>query len=455
MKQELLRLFFCMTHRFSSCPAPVRVVILLICLAGLTAPAHADSSQPNFILIVLDDWGAEDAGTYGNLVVKTPTMDAMAKEGVRFDQAFLTTSSCTASRASILTGLYPSQSGAPKLHDALPPSSVLVTDLLRESGYYTASAGKFHIGDTVHDHFDAVTDNPDPSGAGTWLQTLEERPKDKPFFFWFAAKDPHVPYGPITPESVHQISDIKEVSPFMADSEGSRLNIAQYYNEINRTDQNIATILDYLEKEGLADNTFVFLFSDNGAPFPRAKTTLYDSGIKTPLIVIGPDVVTGQINKQLISSIDIVPTVLELANTPAHSKMPGISFKDILMGKNQAPREYIYAEQYNHGFSINKQAIRTEKYLYIKNNLLKGHHCLLEADEIREDLVAQLKEQALDENQMYCFTQKRPPEELYNVDDDPLSLVNLVDSWWHRPTLNGLRAKMAKHPSLPVAKKEP
>lgn len=421
-----------------------RLLITIILLVSSGSSIYAQP-QPNFVVFILDDWGAEDSSLYGNKVLKTPNIDSLAQKGIHFGNAFLTTSSCSASRASILTSLYPSKTGAPNLHDKLPSDSILISDLLRPEGYYTASAGKLHLGVPVHNHFDWVTDNADPSGAGMWMEALTTRPKNKPFFLWFAAKDPHVPYDALTPDSIYQAEDIPDVSPFMIDSLKSRANIAQYYNEIHRADGNIGKIIQRMKEEGLLENTYIFILSDNGAPFPRGKTSLYDSGIKTPLIIAGPDINPNKQSSIFVSSIDLVPTILDIANIPANEHMQGISFKEALLGDETVIRDHIYAEQYDHGRPINKQAIRTKDYLLLRNNLTEGHHCMLEAKAIREELVRVKKEGQLNEHQRYCFNRTRPSIELYDVNKDPQSLVNIADTKQAQPIIIELQKKMNSH----------
>lgn len=406
---------------------------LLICCSGhrATESVRPSAERPNFIVVILDDWGQGDAGIYGHPLLETPHIDAIAQNGMVFDNAFLTTSSCSASRASILTGLYPHATGAPNLHDELPPDSVLMSDHLKKKEYYTAAAGKWHLGAAAISHFDQVIDSGGDSGAEDWLAVLRQRPQEKPFFLWFGSRDPHLPYAPLVPTDRYQAKDVASVSPFMVNGEKTRINMAQYYNEVNRVDRFIGEVVAELKNQGIDHNTYVIVMSDNGAPFPRAKTTLYDSGIRTPFVIQGPLIEPTKRASQMISSIDLAPTILELAHISPDPMLPGKSFVSVFGGGDKKMREYIYAEQFNHGYEIHKQAIRTENFLYIKN-IIQGNknsnnrHCLLEMTGMREDLVEQLDKKSLTDIQERCFLKKWPAEELYDNRWDPDQIKNLM-----------------------------
>ena len=144
---------------------------------------------------------------------------------------------------------------------------------------------RWHIGEQVKSQFDLAVDPPGESGAEGWIAALAERPGEKPFFFWFASRDPHVPYSDLAADGPYQPADAV-ILPIYFDGPAARQNIAQYYTEISRLDGYVGKVVSELKRQGLLDNTYIIFLSDNGAPMPRAKTTLYDAGIKTPLIIL-------------------------------------------------------------------------------------------------------------------------------------------------------------------------
>jgi arylsulfatase A-like enzyme len=299
----------------------------------LASDARAD--RPNVVVILADDMAWDDCGAFGNARVKTPNIDALARDGMRFDRAFVTASSCSPSRASILTGRYPHSADAEELHWPLPREQVTFVEKLRESGYWAAAAGKWHLGDAAKGRFDVVREaNPagfqlatgkdaktkmTAEGAGSvqagcdqWLPILRDRPRDRPFFLWLAALDPHRDYQPGAIPEPHRPQDVV-VPPYLPDVPEVRGDLALYYDEIGRLDRHVGEVLAELDRQGVAGETLILFLSDNGRPFPRCKTTLYDAGIRTPLIARWPGrIAPGGRCGALVSTIDLAPTVLKV-----------------------------------------------------------------------------------------------------------------------------------------------
>ncbi|MFM7844014.1 MAG: sulfatase-like hydrolase/transferase, partial [Planctomycetota bacterium] len=291
--------------------------------APSTAPAPTSSTKrPNIILMIADDLGCTDAAPYEPQAARTPQLARLAREGLRFERAYLTCSSCSPSRSSLITSRYPHNTGASELHQPLPADQVTFVERLRESGYWTAAAGKWHLGPHAKKRFDLVVEagqalpagiKRDGSGCEQWLPTLAKRPADKPFFLWLAAFDPHRDYAADTLTEPHRPEQV-QVPPYYPDTPAVRRDLAQYYDEVTRLDSYVGQLLDALDEQQLADNTIVLFMTDNGRPFPRSKTTLYDSGIQTPLLIRWPGKVpANRSTASLISSIDIGPTLVEIA----------------------------------------------------------------------------------------------------------------------------------------------
>ena len=172
-----------------------KIYFLIISLLAIPIVNSCDSSidkneKPNFIIFIADDISWDDFGCYGNEFVQTPNIDKLSSEGMTFSNMYLTTSSCSPSRNSIMTGRYPHNTGAPELHTQPPLDMKSLAEELKNNGYYTVSSGKFHLGDYVRKGFDLIHENREITGLGgenKWVSTIENRPKNKPFFFWYAS----------------------------------------------------------------------------------------------------------------------------------------------------------------------------------------------------------------------------------------------------------------------------
>lgn len=413
-------------------------------LALLTAiscgnPQQEKAGQPNFIVFIADDAAWNDFGPYGNDRIKTPNVNRLAEEGLVFNNAFLTTSSCSPSRCSILTGRYPHNTGAPELHMPLPADQLLFAGELQKAGYFTAVAGKYHIG-PKRAEFDTIYGG-GPSGCEFWLEALQNRPKDQPFFLWLAAIDPHRDYFPNTIPEPHKPEDVI-VPPYLPDNDSTRKDLALYYDEISRMDGYIGQVMAELKNQGVDENTLVIFMTDNGRPFPRAKTRLYDSGIKTPFIVRWPDQMQKGSTDALISSIDIAPTFCELAGAGISETYQGVSFVPVLNDYFAETREYIAAEHNWHDYQAHERAVRNNRYLYIRN-AFPHLNASPPADAVRsityQEMIRMYHAGELNLYQLDCFKEPRSPEELYDVLNDPFQFVNLAHDPDHEIVLNEMR----------------
>jgi arylsulfatase A-like enzyme len=427
----------------------------------IAAFAHA-ADRPNAILFIADDVSWNDLGCYGNAAARTPNINRLAANGRRFDEAILVASSCSPSRSSIITGRYPHNNGrASELHQPIAAHLPWFPRLLRESGYHTALVGKHHMtsdkpvaGEKPQpEPFDLVDKGMAPDNKGghaTWVQTVKERPQDKPFFFWFAALDAHRAwdgdrdwnaelYGP-----KHDPAKVI-VPPYLNDDAATRDDLASYYNEITRFDHFIGRVVAELEKQGVLDNTLILVMADNGRPFPRAKTRLHDSGMKTPFVAHWPQGITkpGTATQSLVSAIDIAPTILSLANVTVPPTMQGVSFAPILENPAATPRKHVFSEHNWHDYEAHGRSVRSESFLYIVNArpqlAWQGP-----ADSVHSPSFQSLRTARdagkLTHAQADVFLAPRPVAELYRTDADALQLNNLVDN----PNYASVKERLAK-----------
>ncbi|MBC7855363.1 MAG: sulfatase, partial [Pirellulaceae bacterium] len=274
-----------------------------------------------------------------------------------------------------------------------------------------------------------VVANPNPSGAEAWVSTLQERPKDKPFFLWLAAVDPHRDYAEKVILEPHRPDDVT-VPPYLPDNDQTRKDLALYYDEISRLDSNVGKVLDEITVQGLADDTVVIFMTDNGRPFPRCKTTLYDSGIKSPFIIrwLGK-VRTEATCQSLLSSVDIAPTILEIAGIMPPEQFQGVSFLKVLTEPETRVRTAAFSEHNWHDFDARSRSVRTERFKYIRNEYPDLPNTP-PADAVRSLTFQSMRklrdEGSLKPEQQSCFTKPLPKEELYDIQADPHELKNLA-----------------------------
>lgn len=419
-------------------PHLLRSVLAALSLALATG---ANAAPPNIVFFIADDVSQEDLGCYGHTTLKTPRIDALAAGGMRFDNAYLTTSSCSPSRCSIITGRYPHNTGAPELHVKLPDDQTRFPELLRQAGYYTVLSGKNHMFDQPDRAFDLITRGGEPGGSSDWVQNVKDRPKDKPFFFWFAAFDAHRGWK-ISDHAPTYANDEVIVPPHLVDTPGTRADLANYYHEVSRFDHFVGLVTDELRRQGVLDNTLIVVAADNGRPFPRSKSRLYDSGIKTPWVVHYPALIkTPAVTRSLISVIDLAPTCLELAGLAPPASFQGCSFLPILKDPEATTRDMVFAEHNWHVYQNHERMVRFGDYLYIKNNFPNRPNLCLEAheDPAGRDLWLAHAAGRTTPAQQQIFANPCPAEELFRVDQDPHQLANLANDPGHAGALETAR----------------
>lgn len=425
----------------------IRFIFVVYFLIGLVNVPISAQNKPNFVLIIADDVGWDDIGCYGNSVVKTPNIDKLASQGLQFNNAFLTASSCSPSRCSIISGKYPHSNGAAELHTPLPANEIPFPLILKENGYYTAQAGKWHLGPNIYHAFDRYTDNNGykngDGGEDNWIPFLKDRPKDKPFFFWLASHDAHRPWGADDFHITHNPEDI-EVPLFFENTPETRQDMASYYNEIGRFDYFIGEIRNELDKQGVLENTVIIVMSDNGRPFPRCKTRVYDSGMKTPFIVFWPEGIAnkGELSESLISAVDIAPTILEMAGVEIPKKYQGKSFLPVIKNPSAEIRTIVFSEHNWHDYEAHERMARTKDFLYVLNsrpNLTNCGPADSKTSPTQHALNKVRDSGKLTPAQADIFISPRPQEELFDVNNDPLQLVNLASIPLYQNKLKEMR----------------
>ncbi|MEZ4905347.1 MAG: sulfatase [Spirosomataceae bacterium] len=423
--------------------------ILLLLLLSIDSTAQSNI-RPNIVFFIADDVGWNDLGCYGNRAVATPHIDQLAITGVQFQNAFLTASSCSPSRISILNGRYPHNTGAAELHMPILASLPNLAMELKKAGYFTVSAGKWHQGNTMKPCFDLIYSQKDGDGGNgdggenNWVRSIAERPKEKPFFMWFAAHDAHRIWGANEYSTTNRPEKVV-VPPYMVDSEVTRQDFAQYHDEITRFDAFVGKVMDYLKESALLQNTLIVVMADNGRPFPRCKTRLYDDGIKTPLLIRwdGGKFAKNQKTTAMVSAIDIMPTLLEAANLSIPETVQGKSFLNILKNPSLEFRTFAFAEHNWHDYEAYERMVRTKDFLYIYNarpqypqSTSGDNH----RDSSFQELVKVWRKGELSHLQMDNFKAPRNFEELYDLNNDPQQLYDVSKDPTYKIKLLEMRA---------------
>jgi len=419
-------------------------------VTGAAGPA-APGPRPNILFCIADDWGWPDAGAYGDPVVKTPGFDRVAREGVLFQNAFVTSPSCTPSRNSILTGQMHWRLGAgANLWSSLAPEYPVYPLLLEDAGYHVGHWRKAWgpgdwkaLGRTRHPAGEPVTKG--------LREFLAARPAGTPFCFWLGASDPHRPYDPGSGRKAGLDPAKVRVPADLPDCDLVRSDLADYLFEVQRFDGDVADALAVLDELGEAANTIVVITGDHGMPFPRHKCHLYDSGVHVPLAIRWPAAVKpGRTVTDFVSLADLAPTFLTAAGLATPPAMMGRSLLPVLAaegsGRIDPARDHVVTGRERHtpaqeapstgGYPM--RAIRTDAHLYIRNyepdrwpsgsptGSTKGWD-FADCDDspTKLYLVERQADPAVKPFFDLAFA-KRPAEELYDLAADPGQLVNVA-----------------------------
>ena len=432
----------------------------------------AEKRRPNIVLFVSDDHGLEAVGCYGNPVIKTPNLDRLAAEGVRFTHAFCTTASCSASRSVILTGLHNHANGQyghqHSYHHFVSFDNIKsLPVLLSEAGYRTARIGKYHVAPQGVYKFEVVlqANSRNPVEMAEKCREFIAAPDSQPFFLYFCTDDPHRSNGeaekqPDKPnpfgnraEGYRGVKEIKYdpkdviVPPFLPDIPQCRAELAQYYQSVSRVDQGVGQLMSVLKETGKYDNTVVIYISDNGIAFPGAKTTLYEPGMNLPCIVRSPyQKARPVVCNALISWADLTPTILDLAGALSEqADFHGRSFKSVLEQDNPGGWDEIYASHTFHEITMYypMRVVRQRRYKLIWNIAHRLSY------PFASDLWGSSTWQAtLQRGDKYYGKRAvkaylhRPEFELYDLENDPHEIKNLADNPTYQKVLSELKEKL-------------
>jgi len=405
--------------------------------------------KPNIILFITHDQG-QFLGCYNTPQtpnsLNTPNLDQLAENGVRFTNYFCTAPQCSPSRGGIQTSLYPHQNGLMGLVDrgwTLPESSMTLPKYLKEMGYST------HLLGFQHEAIDAYTLGYDTISKRRseplyncqkmnkdYLKFFETHQNDKnPFYVCIGVTQVHRPFGvwgdPVDPNRV-------VIPPYLPDNEIVREDLSQFYGAIEGVDTCIGNILKQLEDLGLKENTFFIYTTDHGEAYPRAKCTLYDPGLKTLLLMswLDSDIFQKKgVYNQMISNIDLLPTLLDLIGAKLPKNIEGKSFLPLLKGETDAFRDEIYSEKSFHVDYDPIRSIRTKEFKFIIN---------FEKSDTLYQLAGDMLQNEIGKYMLKQINKPRPHEEFYDLKNNPNETHNSIYDPSYKDVVKKLRDKLYK-----------
>jgi N-sulfoglucosamine sulfohydrolase len=444
---------------------------LAILLSGVALTSEA--AQPNILIITVDDMNADSLGAYGcKLADTSPNIDRLAKQSLRFEYAHVQVGNCMPSRNVMWSGRYPHNNGVEGFYQVKEIDYPVLADLMHDGGYFTAIRGKvshstpYHpyqwdlVLDTLPNGEKAHTKDPTSYGISTSQAIAAAKKADKPFCLMVNVSDPHKPfYGqakngatfddPHKPTRVFTADEVP-IPGFLFDDPIVRTELAQYYSSVRRADDCVGNILKSLESAGKTEDTFILFLSDHGMPLPFAKTQLYHHSTWTPLMVRWPGVTkaNSQDQKHMVSAVDFLPTLLDIAEIDHPKGFDGRSFEPIIRGQSQPNRDHVL-KVYNENSGRSRdpmRGIQSKKHLYLFNAWSNGERVMATATTGTQTCrrLAQLAATNPALKARHKLYQHRVVEELFDVEKDPDCLHNLIGKPEVQSELNALRAELEK-----------
>ena len=426
------------------------VAILIIAISVAVATPGRAQDNPNILWITAEDMSAT-LGCYGDEYANTPNIDKLATESVRYTNAFATAPVCSPSRSCLITGCYAPSLGTQQMRSAFPiPQSMTgFPSILREQlDYYTSNNVKTDYNTGNWEKIIAASWN--ESSAEAHWRNRSDPEKKQPFFSVFNLMTSHQsrsmvwPYEQFQSDVQSRLSaeekhdpDAAPLPPYYVDTPIVRREWARLYDCVTAMDQEVGKILEQLETDGLADDAIVFFYSDHGSGMPRHKRALFDSGMHVPLLIRFPKKYQhlapskpGTTSDRLVSFVDFGPTVLSLAEADIPEEMQGQPF----LGKaNTKPRTHVFG----HRDRVDEvrdlaRSVRDKRWLYIRNFMPQfGYNqptSWPDQGDIRHEFYRLTDKEKMTPAQWQFAGPTRPVEELYDCQNDPLNLTNLITS---------------------------
>lgn len=444
---------------------------VLACLGLFLYGTVFAGNRPNILLIVSEDNGPE-LGCYGDRYAITPHLDQLSEEGILFRRAFVPQAGCSQSRASLLTGLYPHQHGQIGLATwgfrMYRPDTPNLPRSLKAIGYRTGMIGKLHINPSSAFPFDTH----EITGANFQRKQLEEYARhaesfinadDRPFFLSVNYPDAHDPWLRQVdglPENPLSHPDVKIMDYMGIESADFRRMVADYYNCISRLDSLVGDLLRVLDHSGKSDNTIVIYIGDHGADMLRGKRTCYEGGLRIPMLIRWPGRIVPQIRNELVSTLDLMPTLLKASGASSIDDLPGEKLQPLFQPESVEWRSHFFAEYHTHAGAPNyfpQRCVRGERFKLIESLLPETVHPDYDKtiEKLHGDHSAQRYPGTLDLHaviassppivaEAYALMRKPPRYQLYDLEKDPNEFHNLASDSKHADVLNDLKQRLTR-----------
>jgi len=423
---------------------------LLLCFAFISIiVTNAQQAKPNILWITCEDISPY-IGAYGDKLVKTPNIDRLAREGIRYTKAYTTAGVCAPSRSAIITGMYQTSIGTHHMrtngaakYQPVPPYSAVIPDYVKCFPEYLRKAGYYCTNNEKQDYqFTAPVTVWDENGPAA---SFRNRPRNKPFFAVFNFMITHESQLFMRKDSLRVNPDNASVPPIYPDTKTVRQDMARLFTNIELMDKQVGELIQLLKDDGLYDKTIIFFYSDHGGALPWMKREVLERGTHIPLVIRFPGGKNGgTINNELISAIDFAPTVLSLAGIKIPNHLQGQAF--LGAQKAKTPRKYVFAARDRMDTEYDRvRMVRDQRFRYLYNYMPEKPY--YQNIEFRLDVpmmkeILKLKEDGkLNKDQMAWFEPK-PTEELYDVENDPFELHNLADDSKYKMKLDEFKSAL-------------
>jgi len=441
-------------------------------MVGLTALGRmkdaqaAEGDRPNVVIVIGDDMTWRDCEPYGNAEVKTPNMAHLAREGMCLDAMFTATAMCAPTRQQLYTGMFPVRSGAYPNHSKVYPGVKSLAHYLKDLGYRVALTGKTHFGPPESFPFERLKGRDHDGGKGKDLvfeaaEAFIRRDENQPYCLVVASNQPHTPWN--RGDAAAYDAETLTVPPYWVDCPETRREMTKYYAEITYLDAQLGKCMQIVDRSGQADNTIVIFSSEQGASLPSGgKWTCYDTGLKTAFIVRWPAKIKAGIRSNAMTQyVDVVPTLIEAAggmpekiqtgrpDAQGGKGLDGKSFLNVLLGKAQKHRDYVYGAHTTRGIIRGSacypvRSVRSDRFKYIWNpNHQSAFYNV--ASTGTGSMWSVWAKYGADDAQAAFLTRRyrhRPEEELYDIRTDPYELTNLAEKSEYRQIKAQLRAEL-------------